>query len=137
MKKILHNISLIMGFVLLLGSLLAYALSKYGYIYIGIEKISLMSGILGIALIVGGACDIFIKQSKEAQIEANDERNITIAKTAKAFAFDLSTVVFSTVIVILILADLITTTAFFMLVGSYIASQIAFIYKLYFLQKKM
>lgn len=136
MKK-LHNISLIIGFVLLLGGLLAYALNKHGFISMDIEAICLMSGILGIGLIVGGSCELFIKQSKEAQIEAKDERNIMIAKTAKAFAFDFSTILFSTVIVILTLANLITMIAFCILVGSYSIIQVAFVYKLYSLQKKL
>lgn len=32
MKKILHDISLVLGFILLLGGLLLYAFNKHGYI---------------------------------------------------------------------------------------------------------
>lgn len=80
MKKILHNISLVLGFILLLGGLLSYALNQHGYVNIGIEKLPIVIIIFGIGFIVGGSCELFIKQSRKAQIEANDERNIMIAK---------------------------------------------------------
>lgn len=137
MKKILNNISLILGFILLLGGLLLYAINKYGDIDASIEKLPIVVIIFGIGFIVGGSCELFIKQSKEAQIEANDERNIIIAKTAKAFAFDIMTVIFSTAIVVLILFDLITMTAFIALFSIYAVCQIIFVYKLWSLQKKL
>lgn len=137
MKKIWNNISLILGFLLFLGGLLLYAINKYGYADIGIEKLPIVVIIFGIGFIVGGSCELFIKQSKEAQIEANDERNIMIAKTAKAFAFDIMIVIFSTVIVILVLFDLIKMTAFITLFSTYGICQIIFVYKLWSLQKKL
>lgn len=137
MKRMVNNISFIFGLFLLLGGLLLYALNIHRYINKDIEKLPIVVIILGIGLIVGGCCELFIKQSKEAQIEANDERNIMIAKTAKAFAFDTMTVFFSTAIVILVLFDLITMTAFFTLFSAYGICQVIFVYKLWSLQKKL
>lgn len=137
MKKILNNISLILGFILLLGGLLLYAINKYGYIDVGIEKLPIVVIIFGVGFIVGGSCELFIKQSKEAQIEANDERNIIIAKTAKAFVFDIMTILLSTSIMVLVLFDLITMTAFIALFSIYAICQIVFVYKLWSLQKKL
>lgn len=137
MKKILHNISLVLGFILLLGGFLLYALNKHEYVDVGIEKLPIVIIIFGIGFVVGGSCELFIKQSREAQIEANDERNIMIAKTAKAFAFDIMIVLFSTVIVVLVLFDLITMMAFMTLFSVYGICQIIFVYKLWSLQKRL
>ena len=137
MKKILHNISLVLGFILLLGGLLSYALNKHGYVNIGFEKLPIVIIIFGIGFIVGGSCELFIKLSRKAQIEANDERNIMIAKTAKALAFDVMVVIFAIAIVVLVLFDLITMAAFIALFSVYGICQIIFIYNLWFLQKKL
>lgn len=137
MKKISQNISLVLGFILLLGGLLSYALNKHGYVEIGIDSLPIVIIIFGIGFIVGGACELFIKQSREAQIEANDERNVMIAKTAKAFAFDIMIVIFSTAIVVLVLFDLITMAAFITLCFVYGLCQIIFVYKLWSLQKRL
>lgn len=137
MKKVLHNISLVLGFILLLGGLLLYAFNKHGYVNIGIEKLPIVIIIFGIGFIVGGACKLFIKQSREVEIEANDERNIMIAKTAKAFAFDVMVVIFSTALVVLVLFDLITMAAFMTLFSAYVICQIIFVCKLWSLQKKL
>lgn len=137
MKKILNNISLIFGFILVLGGLLLYTINQYGYVDIGTDKLPIVVIIFGIGFIVGGSCELFIKQSKEAQIEANDERNIIIAKTAKAFVFDIMTIILSTAIMVLVLFDLISMTAFITLFSIYAICQIIFVYKLWSLQKKL
>lgn len=137
MKKILHNISLVLGLTLLLGGLLSYALNKLGYIDIDIQKLPTVIIIFGIGFIVGGTCELFIKQSKKAQIEANDERNIMIATTSKAFTFDIMIVLFSTALVVLVIFDLITMAAFITLFSVYAICQIIFVYKLCSLQKKL
>ena len=137
MKKILHNISLVLGFILLLGGLLSYALNKHGYVNIGFEKLPIVIIIFGIGFIVGGSCELFIKLSRKAQIEANDERNIMIAKTAKALAFDVMVVIFAIAIVVLVLFDLITMAAFIALFSVYGICQIIFVYNLWVLQKKL
>ena len=138
MKKVLHNLTLVLGFVFLLGGILLYGLGKYAIIDIaGLTKLPWVVIILGIGFIVGGACEVFITTSKEMQIEAKDERNIVIGKTAKAFGFDIMTSLFSTVLIVLVLFDLITTIGFFALFAVFVIAEVSFIFKLWVLQKKM
>ena len=38
--------------------------------------------LIGILLIVSGVCDLFVKKTKEMEIEENDERNISLSNAA-------------------------------------------------------
>ena len=74
---------------------------------------------------------------KELEIEAKDERNISINRIAKSFAFDIMTVLFSAAITILALIGKISAGIFFIFFGIYVITQIAYIYKLRTAQDKM
>ena len=81
---------------------------------------------------------IFKKEiKKEFEIEANDERNVSINRIAKSFAFDIMTVLFSATITIMALIGEISVGSFFMFFAIYVITQIAYIYKLRKLHKTM
>lgn len=129
--------SLVTGCLLLLGGLLLYGLGKFDTVTIGSYKLCGVIMIFGIGLIVGGACEVFIKPSRQMQIEARDERNVVIGKTAKALGFDIMTLLLSVTMTIMVLLNVISTGAFFVLFGVYVISQIVFIARLWYLQKNM
>lgn len=107
MKKALNNLTMAIGIVLICASLFGYGLDKFGYVDIPNDKLPFIIIVIGIGIIVGGVCDVFVKSEKEIkkefEIEANDERNVSINRIAKSFAFDIMTVLFSATITIMAL----------------------------------
>ena len=69
------------GIVLICASLFGYGLDKFGYVDIPNDKLPFIIIVIGIGIIVGGVCDVFVKSEKEIkkefEIEANDERNVS------------------------------------------------------------
>lgn len=141
MKKGLHNITITIGIVVLSASLFGYGLDRFGYLKIPDDKLIWIIIAVGIAIIISGVCDVFVKSNaeikKELEIEAKDERNVCINRAAKSFAFDIMTILFSVTITLLALIGKISTTVFFIFFGIYVVTQIAYIYKLKTLNDKM
>ena len=139
MKKALNNLTMAIGIVLICASLFGYGLDKFGYVDIPNDKLPFIIIVIGI--IVGGVCDVFVKSEKEIkkefEIEANDERNVSINRIAKSFAFDIMTVLFSATITIMALIGEISVGSFFMFFAIYVITQIEYIYKLRKLHKTM
>lgn len=141
MKKGLNNMMIAIGIVIICASIFGYGLDRFGYLNIPDSKLIFVVIAVGIGIIVGGICDAYVKSDgkikREFEIEANDERNVTINRIAKAFAFDIMTVLFSAAITILALAGRISVGIFFIFFGIYMVTQLAYIYKLRILQDKM
>ena len=141
MKKALNNLTMAIGIVLICASLFGYGLDKFGYVDIPNDKLPFIIIVIGIGIIVGVVCDVFVKSEKEIkkefEIEANDERNVSINRIAKSFAFDIMTVLFSATITIMALIGEISVGSFFMFFAIYVITQIAYIYKLRKLHKTM
>lgn len=141
MKKALNNLTIAIGIVIICASLFGYGLDKFCYVDIPNDKLPFIIIVIGIGIIIGGVCDVFVKSEKEIkkelEIEANDERNVSINRIAKSFAFDIMTVLFSATITILALIGKISASVFFVFFGIYLITQIAYIYKLRTLHKTM
>ena len=141
MKKGLNNLTTAIGVVMICASIFGYGLDRFGYLEIPSGNLPFVLIITGIGIIISGVCDVFIKSDKdikkELEIEAKDERNISINRIAKSFAFDIMTVLFSAAITILALIGKISAGIFFIFFGIYVITQIAYIYKLRTLQDKM
>lgn len=70
------------------------------------------------------------KELKQVEIEQKDERNIALGNTAKARAYELMMWLYSISIILLAFFDIISLTAFFILLGIFIVCQVYFIIRL-------
>lgn len=138
MKKTLANLSIAAGLIILMGGLLSYGL--------GINKILpvprpdlIVSGttLIGIFFIVSGACDLFAKKTREMEIEEKDERNIALSNAAMASGFKVLNVSISVSLFALIFTGYMTAVPCFTIIGAFALGQLAFIIKLWHLQKTM
>ena len=92
MKKGSLILMIIAGMFIWLGGLLTYGLGVNDIIPVPRPDLIVVgTSLIGISLIVSGACDLFGKKTKEMQIEENDERNIAIIG-----AFTIGQIVFIT-----------------------------------------
>ena len=78
-----------------------------------------------------------IDELKRLEIEQKDERNISLGNAAKARAYELMMWLYSITIVLLAFFDVITLSAFFILLGIFVVCQIYFIFRLWQYHKKM
>ena len=78
-----------------------------------------------------------IDELKQLEIEHKDERNISLGNAAKARAYELMMWLYSITIVLLAFFDVITLSAFFILLGIFVVCQIYFIFRLWQYHKKM
>ena len=87
MKKTLANLSIALGLIILLGGLLSYGLGINNIIPVPRPDL-IVSGttLIGIIFIVSGTCDLFVKKTREMEIEEKDERNIALGNAAMAEA---------------------------------------------------
>lgn len=138
MKKHFNLALIILGMIFLLGGLLLYGLEIHKIISIPRPDLfPWASSLLGIILISSGACELFFKKTKEMIIEESDERNVAIANTAKATGFDVMTSLFSAVILVMALLGYLTKVVLFTFFIVFLISQISFVTRLWYLQKKM
>ena len=76
------------GMIILLGGLLTYGLGVHEIIPVPRPDLIVVgTSLIGILLIVSGVCDLFVKKTKEMEIEENDERNISLSNAAMASGF--------------------------------------------------
>ena len=88
MKKRLLILMTVTGMIILLGGLLTYGLGVHEIIPVPRPDLIVVgTSLIGILLIVSGVCDLFVKKTKEMEIEENDERNISLSTAAKASGF--------------------------------------------------
>ena len=80
MKKRLLILMIVTGMIILLGGLLTYGLGIHEIIPVPRPDLIVVgTSLIGILLIASGACDLFVKKTKEMEIEENDERNISLS----------------------------------------------------------
>lgn len=138
MKKYFNLYLIILGMILFLGGLLLYGLGIHEIIPVPRQDLlPWCTSILGILFIVSGACEVFFKKTKEMQIEECDERNIAITNSAKATGFEVITFLLSIAILAMALLGYLTKVVFFTFFIIFLISQISFVVKLLYLQKKM
>ena len=81
MKKRLLILMTVTGMIILLGGLLTYGLGVHEIIPVPRPDLIVVgTSLIGILLIVSGVCDLFVKKTKEMEIEENDERNISLIR---------------------------------------------------------
>lgn len=138
MKKTLANLSFALGLIILLGGLLSYGLGINNIIPVPRPDL-IVSGttLIGIILIVSGTCDLFVKKTREMEIEEKDERNIALSNAAMASGFKVMNVSISVSLFVLIFTGYMTVVPCFTIIGAFTIGQLAFILKLWHLQKTM
>ena len=138
MKKTLANLSIALGLIILLGGLLSYGLGINNIIPVPRPDL-IVSGttLIGIIFIVSGTCDLFVKKTREMEIEEKDERNIALSNAAMASGFKVMNVSISVSLFILIFTGYMTVVPCFTIIGAFTIGQLAFILKLWHLQKTM
>jgi len=86
---------------------------------------------------LSGVCDLFVKKTKEMEIEENDERNISLSNAAMASGFKVMNVTIAVSIFALIFTGYMTVVPCFTIIGAYAIGQIVFIVRLWYLHKTM
>ena len=103
MKKRLLILMVVAGMIILLGGLLTYGLGINEIVPVPRPDLIVVgTSLIGISLIVSGACDLLGKKTKEMQIEENDERNIALGNAAMASGFKVMNVTISFVDICLV-----------------------------------
>lgn len=138
MKKTLANLSIAIGLIILMGGLLSYGLGINNIIPVPRPDL-IVSGttLIGIIFIISGACDLFIKNTREMEIEEKDERNIALSNAAMASGFKVLNVSISVALFALIFTGYMTVVPCFTIIAAFTIGQVAFILKLWHLQKTM
>lgn len=138
MKKTLANLSIAAGLIILMGGLLTYGLGINDIIHVPRpDLIAPGTTLIGIIFIVSGACDLFVKKTREMEIEEKDERNIALSNAAMASGFKVMNISISVSLFILIFTGYMTVVPCFTIIGAFTIGQLAFILKLWHLQKTM
>lgn len=138
MKKKLLILMTVTGMIILLGGLLTYGLGVHEIIPVPRPDLIVVgTSLIGILLIVSGVCDLFVKKTKEMEIEENDERNISLSNAAMASGFKVMNVTIAVSIFALIFTGYMTVAPCFTIIGAYAIGQIVFIVRLWYLHKTM
>ena len=138
MKKRLLILMVVAGMIVLLGGLLIYGLGINEIVPVPRPDLIVVgTSLIGISLIVSGACDLLGKKTKEMQIEENDERNIALGNAAMASGFKVMNVTISVSLVALIFTGYMTVVPCFTIIGAFAIGQLAFIVRLWYLHKTM
>lgn len=131
MKKRLLILMTVTGMIILLGGLLTYGLGVHEIIPVPRPDLIVVgTSLIGILLIVSGVCDLFVKKTKEMEIEENDERNISLSNAAMASGFKVMNVTIAVSIFALIFTGYMTVVPCFTIIGAYAIGQIVFIVRL-------
>lgn len=134
MKKRLLILMTVTGMIILLGGLLTYGLGVHEIIPVPRPDLIVVgTSLIGILLIVSGVCDLFVKKTKEMEIEENDERNISLSNAAMASGFKVMNVTIAVSIFALIFTGYMTVVPCFTIIGAYAIGQIVFIVRLWYL----
>ena len=111
MKKRLLILMTVTGMIILLGGLLTYGLGVHEIIPVPRPDLIVVgTSLIGILLIVSGVCDLFVKKTKEMEIEENDERNISLSNAAMASGFKVMNVTIAVSIFALIFTGYMTVS---------------------------
>lgn len=137
-EKRLLILMTVTGMIILLGGLLTYGLGVHEIIPVPRPDLIVVgTSLIGILLIVSGVCDLFVKKTKEMEIEENDERNISLSNAAMASGFKVMNVTIAVSIFALIFTGYMTVVPCFTIIGAYAIGQIVFIVRLWYLHKTM
>lgn len=128
----------VLGMIIFLGGLLIYGLGIHEILPVPRPDLIVTgTSLIGILCIVDGVCDLFIKKTKEMEIEEKDERNIALSNAAMASGFKAMDVTIAISISALIFTGHMTIIPCFTLIGAYAIGQIVFIVRLWYFNKTM
>lgn len=123
MKKRLLILMTVTGMIILLGGLLTYGLGVHEIIPVPRPDLIVVgTSLIGILLIVSGVCDLFVKKTKEMEIEENDERNISLSNAAMASGFKVMNVTIAVSIFALIFTGYMTVVPCFTIILLFLSS---------------
>lgn len=138
MKKGLLVVMTVAGGVILLGGLLMYGLGLSESAPVPRPDLIVTgTSLIGILLMIAGACGMLAKRSKEMEIEENDERNIALSNAAMASGFKMMSVTIVLSVFALVFTGYMTVVPCFTIIGAYVIGQIVFIVRLTILHKTM
>lgn len=80
---------------------------------------------------------MFIRKSREVEIEESDERNIALSNAAMASGFKVMSFAMGVSIFALIFTGYMTVVSCFTIMGAYVMGQIVFIVRLWHLNRTM
>ena len=124
MKKRLLILMTVTGMIILLGGLLTYGLGVHEIIPVPRPDLIVVgTSLIGILLIVSGVCDLFVKKTKEMEIEESGFKVMNVTIAVSIFA--------------LIFTGYMTVVPCFTIIGAYAIGQIVFIVRLWYLHKTM
>ena len=128
----------VVGMIVLLGGLLAYGLGATELLPVPRpELVAAGTTLIGTVLLATGACELFVKKTKEIEIEERDERNVAISNAAMAAGFKVMSMAVALCIAALIFTGYMTVVPGFILIGAYFLGQAAFIFTLVKLERTM
>ena len=126
------------GMIVLLGGLLAYGLGATELLPVPRpELVAAGTTLIGTVLLVTGACELFVKKTKEIEIEERDERNVAISNAAMAAGFKVMSMAVALCIAALLFTGYMGVAPGFILIGAYFLGQTAFIFTLVKLERTM
>ncbi len=138
MKKRMAVLMTVGGVIILLGGLLTYVLGIHALVPVPRPDLIVVgTSLIGLLLIIPGACDLIGRQSKEMEIEEKDERNIALGNAAMASGFKVMSLAIAIAIFALIFTGYMTIVPCFTLIGAYTVGQLVVVARLWYLQKTM
>lgn len=138
MKKRVSFLMIIAGAIILLGGLLTYGLGIHEIVPVPRPDLIVVgTSLIGCLLLISGVCDLLLSKSKEAEIEEKDERNIALSNAAMASGFKVMSFAIGIAVFALIFTGYMTEVSCFTILGAYIIGQVAFIVRLWYLNRTM
>ncbi len=138
MKKRVSLFVTVTGVLILLGGLLTYGLGLHEIVPVPRPDLIVTgTSLIGILLIISGTCDLFMKKTKEIEIEEHDERNITLSNAAMASGFKVMNITIAFSLFALIFTGYMTVVPCFTIIGAYFIGQLVFLARLWYLNKTM
>lgn len=138
MKKRISLFITVTGVFILLGGLLTYGLGLHEIVPVPRPNLIVTgTSLIGILLIIPGTCDLFMKKTKEIEIEEHDERNIALSNAAMASGFKVMNITIAFSLFALIFTGYMTVVPCFTIIGAYFIGQIVFLARLWYLNKTM
>lgn len=138
MKKGLSIFMTIAGGIILVGGLLTYGLGMHKMMPVPRPDLIVVgTSLIGILLVMTGICDLFIRKSREVEIEESDERNIALSNAAMASGFKVMSFAMGVSILALIFTGYMTVVSCFTIMGAYVMGLIVFIVRLWHLNRTM
>ena len=138
MKKRVSAVLTISGIIILLGGLFTYGLGMHEILPVPRPDLVVWgTSLIGILMIVSGACDLLVKKTRQELIEEQDERNIMISRTAMAWTYQVLTFLMVIAIFALIFMGYMNHISCFVLIVAFLAGQAVLPISIWYLSRKL